>query len=72
MFLPSTLSKNRPVFFAIDNTDLKIDTFDERNQLHGTAIAVYQATNGGKKHEVKAHLLFHFVCFQVNKWKLQV
>ena len=72
VFLPSTLSKNRPVFFAIDNTDLRIDTFDGRNQLHGTAIAVYQTTNGDKKHEVKAHLLLHFVCFQVNKCKLQV
>ena len=72
VFLRSTLSKNRPVFFAIDNTDLRIDTFDGRNQLHGTAIAVYQTTNGDKKHEVKAHLLLHFVYFQVNKCKLQV
>ena len=44
VFLQSTLSKNRPAFFAIDNTDLKIDTFDRRNQLRGTAIAVYQTT----------------------------
>ena len=49
VFLPLTLSKKRPVFFAIDNTDLKIDTFDGRNQLHGTAIAVYQTTNGDQK-----------------------
>ena len=33
----------------LDNTDLKIDTFDGRNQLHGTAITVYQTTNGNKK-----------------------
>ena len=69
VFLPSTLSKNRPVFFAVDNTDLKIDAFDGRNKLHGTATAVYQTTNGDKKPEVKAHLLLHF---QVNKFKLQV
>ena len=59
-------------FFAIDNTDLKIDIFDGRNQLHGTAIAVYQTTNGDEKREVKAHFLLHFVYFQVNKCKLQV
>ena len=40
MFVPSTLSKNRPVFFATDNANLKIDTFDGRRQLHGTATAV--------------------------------
>ena len=42
VFVPSSLSKNVPVFFAIDNTDLKIDTVDGKSQLHGTAIAVYQ------------------------------
>ena len=29
-------------FFAIDNTDLKIDTVNGNDQLHETAIAVYQ------------------------------
>ena len=72
MFVPSTLSKNRPVFFATDNANLKIDTFDGRRQLHGTATAVYQTINGDKKNEVEAHLLLHFVYFQVNKCKLQV
>ena len=70
VFLPSTLSKNRLVFFAIDNTDLKIGIFDGRNQLYGTAIAVYQTTSGDKKHEIKAHLLLHFISFQGNKCKL--
>ena len=42
VFVPSSLSQNIPVFFAIDNTDLKIDTVDGKSQLHGTAIAVYQ------------------------------
>ena len=58
--------------YTTDNTDLKIDTFDGKNQLHGTAIAVYQTTNGDKQHEAKAHLLLHFVYFRVNKCKLQV
>ena len=60
MILPPTLSKKRPAFFAIDNADLKIDTFDGRNQLNGNAIAVYQTANGDKK-QLKAHLLLHLV-----------
>ena len=42
VFVPATLSPYDPIFFAIDNTDMKIDTVDGKNQLHGTAIAVYQ------------------------------
>ena len=45
VFVPATLSPCDPVFFAIDNTDLKIDTVDGKNHLHGTAIAVYQQQN---------------------------
>ena len=42
-FIPIySISKDLPVYFAIDNTDLKIDTPGGRNQLHGTRIAVYQ------------------------------
>ena len=44
VFIPRSISKHLPIYFAIDNTDLKIDTPDGRNQLHGTAIAVYQKT----------------------------
>ena len=46
VFLSLTLSKNWPVFFAIDNTELKIETFYVRNQLRGTAVALYQTTDG--------------------------
>ena len=42
VFIPSSLTKNHPVYFAIDNTDLAIDTPDGKKQLHGTATAVYQ------------------------------
>ena len=42
-FIPIySISKDMPVYFAIDNTHLKIDTPGGRNQLHGTRIAVYQ------------------------------
>ena len=42
-FIPIySISKDLPVYFAIDNTDLKIDTTGGRNQLHGTRIALYQ------------------------------
>ena len=44
VFIPRSISKDLPIYFAIGNTDLKIDTPDGRNQLHGTAIAVYQKT----------------------------
>lgn len=42
IFIPSSLTKDQPVFFAIDNIDLAIDTPDGKRQLHGTATAVYQ------------------------------
>ena len=42
VFVPSSLVNNEPALFAIDNTDLKIDIVDGKDQLHETAIAVYQ------------------------------
>ena len=41
VFVPCTLDKDRPIFFAIANVDVKIDTPDGKRQLHGTATAVY-------------------------------
>ena len=44
IYIPSVISPNKPVYLAIDNSDLKVDTPDEKNQLYGTAaIAVYQS-----------------------------
>ena len=42
IFIPPDFQKNCSTFFAIDNIDLKVDTLDGKNQLHGTAIAAYQ------------------------------
>ena len=42
VYIPSHLSPTNQVYFAIDNCDLKIDTPDGKDQLHGTAIAVFQ------------------------------
>ena len=42
VFIPKSISKDLTIYFAIDNTDLKIDTPGGWNQLHWTAIAVYQ------------------------------
>ena len=42
VFVPLSLVNNESTFFAIDNTDLKIDTVDGKDQLHGTEIAAYQ------------------------------
>ena len=42
LFLPPDIVKGRHVFFAIDNIDFTEDTYDGRNTLHGTAMAIYQ------------------------------
>ena len=39
VFIPLNISVDRPITFAIDNIDLKIDTPDGK---HGTATVVYQ------------------------------
>ena len=41
VFIPRSVFKDLPINVAIDNTDLKIDTWDGRNQLHATTVAVY-------------------------------
>ena len=42
IYLPSVIAPGKPVYFAIDNSDLQINTRDGKNQLHGTANVVYQ------------------------------
>ena len=37
VFILRSISKDLPIYFAINNTDLKINTPHGRNQLHGTA-----------------------------------
>ena len=41
LFLPPDIVKGRHAFFAIDNIDFAEDTYDERNTLYGTAMAIY-------------------------------
>ena len=41
VFIPLGFQQNHPMFFAIDNIDLKVGTPDGKNHLHGTAIAAY-------------------------------
>ena len=45
VFIPSTLKEDQPIYFAIDNVDLKIDTPDGKGQFHGTGTVVYQKKN---------------------------
>ena len=45
VFIPSTLKEVQPIYFAIDNIDLKIDTPDGKGQLHGTGTIVNQKKN---------------------------
>ena len=47
-FIPSTINKENPVFFAMDNVDLTIDTPDGKRQLHGTRTVVYQQRTNKK------------------------
>ena len=42
VYFPFPLSQQQMLYFAIDNADLKIDTPDGKNQLHGTVIMAYQ------------------------------
>ena len=42
IYLPFVITPEKSVYFAIDNSDLQIDTPDGKNQLHGTANVVYQ------------------------------
>ena len=42
IFIPSTINKENPAFFAMDNVDLTIHTPDDKRQLHGTGTVVYQ------------------------------
>ena len=46
VFIPSTINKENPVFFAIDNADLTIDTPDGKG--HGTGTVVYQQCTNKK------------------------
>ena len=62
VFIPRSISKDLPNYFAIDNTDLKIDTLDGRNQLHGTAIAVYQ-----KKKKLQKFYNMYLLTSKVNQ-----
>ena len=42
VFIPSCLRRGTRPFFGIDNTDIRIDTPSGKQQLHGTAMAVFQ------------------------------
>ena len=40
--MPSTLQRNKPIYFLIDNVDLAVDTSDGKDQFHDTGTVVYQ------------------------------
>ena len=42
VYKPSSILKGNPAFFAIDNSNLQIDTPDGKGQLHATATGIYQ------------------------------
>ena len=49
VYFPFPLSQQEMLYFAIDNADLKIDTPDGKNQLHGTVIMAYQNETSKKE-----------------------
>ena len=53
-FVPSTIVENLPIYFAIDNADLTVDTPDAKRQLRGTGTAMYR----GKSISKQAYITF--------------
>ena len=42
LYIPPELVQGRHFFFAVDNVDFSEDTYNGKNTLHGTAMAIYQ------------------------------
>ena len=47
VFGPPDFAKNSVTYFAIDDTNLKVDAPGGKKQLHGTIIVVYQLRSLG-------------------------
>ena len=45
VYVPQTIQAGLPVYFAVDNCDIKNDTADGKNEFHGTAQIVYQQSS---------------------------
>ena len=60
VFVPSLLVNNEPTSFVINNTDLKINTADGKDQPQGTAIAVYQQLQNQTKVPISQVLFLDF------------
>ena len=41
-YIPPTIRKGSPVYFAVDNIDFRNDTPDGKNEFHGIGQVVYQ------------------------------
>ena len=52
IFIFSCLFPNQRPYFAIDNTDFKINTPTGKRQLHGTVMAAFQQHIHGRTHPV--------------------
>ena len=42
VYIAPNISVNKPLYSAIDNIDLQIDTPDGKNQLHGVTQVIFQ------------------------------
>ena len=52
VYIPPLISPDSPVYFAIENIDLKNDTRDEKGEFHGTSSIVYQTSDSAHKPEL--------------------
>ena len=53
LYIPSSIDAKDMMHFAVDNTDLQIDTPNGKRQLHGTAMVVFQKQNNQKREVLK-------------------
>ena len=53
LYIPSSIDAKDMMHFAVDNTDLQIDTPNGKRQLHGTAMVVFQKQNNQKTEVLK-------------------
>ena len=65
VYFPSTHSPQNLNYFTVDNADLKIDTTDGKNQLHGTVIVAYQNESN---HEQELNLVINRLSRRETKW----
>ena len=50
VYVPSSIQKECPIYFVVDNCDFQNDTSDGKHEFHGTVQIVYQDSTNPFKH----------------------